>query len=247
MVYNVHVALFRYVFPVGELPGMIWRQRFGDFSNITPCRILGVESILQLALLGGEHCSIAESPKFLDSRVRLHFTALGARCCNPDAFDAGSGAAKLLISFRWMHSPWHFTHPSKGKMMFCSAAGETGQSSFIIQLLYTRIPAHPWHRPRPACVSVATPRPGPRLHADCRQLRRRCTSTNFSASSNSFHWRVFQLRVSRRSTSNIRCRKSVSANRNTPSRNRDVALRHSCEFRFGPWYPLKGTGLFRNA
>lgn len=73
ILYNSWAALFRYSFPRGELPGMIWRQRFGDFRNNNPCRIQWTQAVLQLAFLGGEHNSDAGAPEFLDSSIQQHF------------------------------------------------------------------------------------------------------------------------------------------------------------------------------
>lgn len=61
-VYNSYAGLFRYAYPNGELPGMIWRQRFGNFEINYPCRNYWTQSVLQLMFLGGEHSSEASSP-----------------------------------------------------------------------------------------------------------------------------------------------------------------------------------------
>lgn len=73
ILYNAYVGLFRYAFPQGELPGMLWRQRFGVYKNNSPCRVWWFQSMLQLAFLGGEHSSAADSPENLDSSLQVHF------------------------------------------------------------------------------------------------------------------------------------------------------------------------------
>lgn len=71
--YNAHVALFRYAYPSGELPGMLWRQRFGNYEHDAPCRIFWGQAVLQFAFLGGEHSSDAESPATMKPELKRHF------------------------------------------------------------------------------------------------------------------------------------------------------------------------------
>lgn len=71
--YNTFVGLFRYAYPSGELPAMLWRQRFGAFQNYKPCRIEWWQTMVQLAFLGGEHSTIAESPQGLSVRAKDSF------------------------------------------------------------------------------------------------------------------------------------------------------------------------------
>lgn len=73
ILYNSYVALFKYAFPDGQLPAMLWRQRFGDYKNNKPCRIFWLQSVLQLAFLGGEHTSTAASPQNLPTSLKKHF------------------------------------------------------------------------------------------------------------------------------------------------------------------------------
>lgn len=54
--YPAHMALFRYAYPDGVLPNMLWRLRMGStFKNNDPCRIEWHQNMVQLAILGGEH------------------------------------------------------------------------------------------------------------------------------------------------------------------------------------------------
>lgn len=71
--YNAHIALFRYAYPQGELPGMLWRQRFGNYIHNNPCRILWGQASLQYIFLGGEHISDADSPASLKPELKKYF------------------------------------------------------------------------------------------------------------------------------------------------------------------------------
>lgn len=64
--YNAYAGLFRYVYPNGSLPGMLWRQRFGTYANNKPCRITWWQTRTQLMFVGGEHSSVADCPEALD-------------------------------------------------------------------------------------------------------------------------------------------------------------------------------------
>lgn len=60
--YPAHIALFRYAYPNGTLPNMLWRMRMGaDFRNNFPCRIEWHQNMVQLSILGDEHGNGAES------------------------------------------------------------------------------------------------------------------------------------------------------------------------------------------
>jgi len=71
--YNAHAALFRYLYPNGELPGMFWRLCYGNIVHNSTYRVTWAQSILQLTFLGGEHSSEAESPQSLPEALRPHF------------------------------------------------------------------------------------------------------------------------------------------------------------------------------
>lgn len=63
LVYPTFYALARYSYPDGPVPAMLWRQRMGgEFKENSPCRITFHQTMMQMAILGGEHTSSAESP-----------------------------------------------------------------------------------------------------------------------------------------------------------------------------------------
>lgn len=75
--YPPYVALFRYAYPNGELPRMLWAQRAGrDFDN-NVCRIMWTQTMMQMAFLGDEHLNsydeIVEAPALLPARFRSRF------------------------------------------------------------------------------------------------------------------------------------------------------------------------------
>lgn len=73
--YAAYAALFRYVFPDGALPNMLWRQRMGqEFKSKNPCRIYWGQYLTQLAFMGDEHGSVtdAESPQGLPKHLSQH-------------------------------------------------------------------------------------------------------------------------------------------------------------------------------
>lgn len=126
--YNAYAGLFKYSYPHGELPGMIWRQRFGDFQANRPCRNFWTQSVLQLMFLGGEHSSNAESPGSLNLVSRQHFklsyyaarrgllisrTSLSEKAtymhfdARPDAFFAGhDNADRGTFTFTALRQTW---------------------------------------------------------------------------------------------------------------------------------------------
>lgn len=74
--YAAYAALFRYVYPNGALPNMIWRQRMGnDFKNGNPCRIDWFQYLTQIAFMGDEHGTVtdAESPQGLQPAFAQQF------------------------------------------------------------------------------------------------------------------------------------------------------------------------------
>lgn len=73
--YQAFHALARYVYPDGPLPQMMWRQRMGsEFINNAPCRIQWHQTVVQMAILGGEHAMEAgDSPGTLPSSVSSLF------------------------------------------------------------------------------------------------------------------------------------------------------------------------------
>lgn len=71
--YNIYLGLFKYIYPEGELPAMLWRQRFGSFENHSPCRTDWWQSIISLAFFGGEHTTQAKSPEGLGEKAKEQF------------------------------------------------------------------------------------------------------------------------------------------------------------------------------
>lgn len=74
--YRAWSGLFRYVYPNGPLPSMVWRQRMGEgFQNFRPCRIDWYQNQMQLSILGGEHgtSTAAQSPVGLQESFSRHF------------------------------------------------------------------------------------------------------------------------------------------------------------------------------
>lgn len=76
--YPTYVGLFRYVYPKGPLPRMLWAQRFGkNFTNTDACRIYWTQTMTQLTFLGDEHAdspeNIADSPETLAEDMKHHF------------------------------------------------------------------------------------------------------------------------------------------------------------------------------
>lgn len=54
--YATYAAFFRYTYPNGALPAVVWRRRFGsNFQNGQPCRISWYQHFTQISILGGEH------------------------------------------------------------------------------------------------------------------------------------------------------------------------------------------------
>lgn len=54
--YATYAAFFRYTYPNGVLPAVVWRRRFGsNFQNGQPCRISWYQHFTQISILGGEH------------------------------------------------------------------------------------------------------------------------------------------------------------------------------------------------
>lgn len=128
-VYNAHITLFRYVYPHGELPGMLLRQRFGDhFVTNNPCRTTWYQSAMQQALLGGEHSSSANAPQDIRGDLKKYFPLsvysprrglLIARStlsenatyihfdCRPDAFLVGhDNADRGVYTFTTQRQTW---------------------------------------------------------------------------------------------------------------------------------------------
>lgn len=76
MSYPAWAALFKYAYPDGALPQMVWKQRMGpDFKNNKPCRISWNQNAMHVAILGLEHGSstFAQSPQGLEEEHLLHF------------------------------------------------------------------------------------------------------------------------------------------------------------------------------
>lgn len=71
--YNSFIGLFYYIYPEGQLPAMLWRQRFGSYHASVPCRTEWWQTITQLAFLGGEHRTKAESPQGLNNETKAKF------------------------------------------------------------------------------------------------------------------------------------------------------------------------------
>lgn len=61
-------ALFRYMYPEGPLSNMVWAQRMGrNFSSDGSCRVMWVQTMMQMVFLGDEHNDEAKQNKFADS------------------------------------------------------------------------------------------------------------------------------------------------------------------------------------
>lgn len=74
LLYPSFYALARYSYPDGAVPTMLWRQRMGgDFKDGNPCRITYHQTMMQMAVLGGEHSSTAESPANLTGSAAQEF------------------------------------------------------------------------------------------------------------------------------------------------------------------------------
>eukprot|EP00178_Gracilaria_changii_P008456 TRINITY_DN256_c0_g1_i1.p1 TRINITY_DN256_c0_g1~~TRINITY_DN256_c0_g1_i1.p1 ORF type:complete len:1201 (-),score=127.86 TRINITY_DN256_c0_g1_i1:1642-5244(-) len=75
LLYPAWTSLFRYVYPEGPLPQMIWRHRMGqEFRNNNPCRIQWFQDLTPMVILGGEHgtATTASSPQGLGQHLE-HF------------------------------------------------------------------------------------------------------------------------------------------------------------------------------
>lgn len=76
--YPTFVGLFRYAYPNGPLPRMLWAQRFGkNFSNTDACRIYWTQTMTQLTFFGDDHAEsadeVTDSPESLDESVKAMF------------------------------------------------------------------------------------------------------------------------------------------------------------------------------
>ena len=76
--YPSYVGLFRYMYPDGPLPKMLWGQRFGkNFTESASCRMLWTQSMSQMAFLGDEHAddyeNIAVAPESLTEELQSSF------------------------------------------------------------------------------------------------------------------------------------------------------------------------------
>lgn len=75
--YPTWQALARYLYPWGELPAMLWRQRMGTvFQDFQPCRITFHQTMMQLAILGMDHqrkTRFASSPAAMSKEARRNF------------------------------------------------------------------------------------------------------------------------------------------------------------------------------
>lgn len=75
--YPVAFALFRYSYPNGTLPNMLWAQRAGSGFDNNVCRIMYTQTMLQMSFLGGEHLnvsnSIPEAPEHLSEALKAEF------------------------------------------------------------------------------------------------------------------------------------------------------------------------------
>lgn len=71
-----HLGLFRYVYPQGALPAMLWTQRFGtDYKHDSACHVSWMHSMLQLVFLGSERDDggTSSSPEQLPTEVKSVF------------------------------------------------------------------------------------------------------------------------------------------------------------------------------
>lgn len=73
--YATYAAFFRYAYPNGPLPAVVWRRRFGSmFQNGNPCRLSWYQHFTQISILGGEHneqVSTAISIEHLPTSLQL--------------------------------------------------------------------------------------------------------------------------------------------------------------------------------
>lgn len=74
IMFPTYIALFRYVYPAGVLPAMMWRNRMGDsFVDNSPCRIDWHQHMMAFTILADEHdesVTTAISPEFLTHEQR---------------------------------------------------------------------------------------------------------------------------------------------------------------------------------
>lgn len=126
--YTAYAAFFRYVYPDGELPNMLWRHRMGTTFRGNTCRTEFYQNMMQSTILGGEHATIAESPQgltqnsqdnmamsyyaprrglliarngFQEDDLYMHFDA------RPDAFFAGhDNADRGIFTFSAYRQTW---------------------------------------------------------------------------------------------------------------------------------------------
>lgn len=79
LLYPSYVALIRYAYPNGVLSGLAWTQRFGKSMDNSKCRISWTQTMMQVAVLGGEHSKTSENiglpdaPEHLPLDARKHF------------------------------------------------------------------------------------------------------------------------------------------------------------------------------
>lgn len=76
--YPAFVGLFRYAYPDGVLPQMVWAQRFGKhFANNEKCRTWWIQTMTQMVVFGDEHQQneddIADAPESLPPAAKKHF------------------------------------------------------------------------------------------------------------------------------------------------------------------------------
>ena len=75
--YPAFVGLFRYAYPDGPLPRMVWAQRFGREFRNNECRIYWTQTMTQLVIFGDEHLdgrnAVPDSPETLPAEVKKDF------------------------------------------------------------------------------------------------------------------------------------------------------------------------------
>lgn len=75
--YPTYIALYRYAYPNGILPRMLWSQRAGKVFDDNKCRIMWTQTMMQMTLFGDEHLEpeekIAVAPAYLTEKFRKQF------------------------------------------------------------------------------------------------------------------------------------------------------------------------------
>ncbi len=71
--YPANYAMFLYTYPNSTLTKMMWAQRMGLLFTSTNCRIFWHQTMMQMAIMGGEHTIDYESPSGIPDEVKQYF------------------------------------------------------------------------------------------------------------------------------------------------------------------------------